>query len=103
MNIAPFLLKVPGKWVVALNPYVLDAGGITGSRSHSAERTRTTAEGFWIEEDKRWLPQHGRSRKFDTAEEAQAFHQRELRPTSLDGKAVLGLSQRCLRFRSRLE
>jgi hypothetical protein len=52
---------------------VIQAGGITGSRSHSIERTRRTAEGFWKEDDHRWVPGHGLANSFEARETAQAY------------------------------
>jgi hypothetical protein len=74
VNIEPFPVNpTKTKWVAAVNPSHIDSDGITGSRSHSAERSRLTAEGFWSESDKRWIYQHALALHFDSSEEAQAF------------------------------
>ena len=72
MNVTPF--QVRDKWVIALNPTMLDpTDSAIGDSSSGPERSRKTAEGFWVEEDKRWLPQHGRAKSFASQEDADAY------------------------------
>jgi hypothetical protein len=83
MKIVPF--KVGTKWVVAVNPFLKPKPSrITDRRSETTGIP--TAEGFWIEDGKRWFPQYVRAIKYDTAEEAQAFiqlHYEELSSTQI--------------------
>ena len=70
-DMQPF--QVQDKWGIATEIQSVDAGGITGSRSRLAGRSRLVPGAMWSEEKMKWVSDYQHLKLFDTRDEAQAY------------------------------